>query len=89
MLHRQPLTIAGNDPRTGPKTGPLQAPRAHTPIISASVEVGHRSLMLAPPVARAGEPRTPVRKRKTRMQAKLLEKTMGSWKMMKSRRVMM
>jgi hypothetical protein len=37
------------------------------------------SAMVAPPVASAGEPKKPVKKRKARSMPKLTEKTVGSW----------
>ena len=38
------------------------------------------SAMVAPPVAKAGEPKKPVRKRKARSMPKLLANAVGIWK---------
>lgn len=59
------------------------------PIASALFCGGYISPMLAPPVASAGEPRTPVTNRKTRSIEKLVASAVGTWKSTKSARVEM
>lgn len=70
----------------GPMIGPRTAPVDHTPIAYGSLLGRKISPIEAPPVARIGEPKKPVRKRKMRRQVRFFGRTIGIWRRTKRKR---
>lgn len=70
-VNRHPLACAAKPPNIGPNTGPQipKLPQMQKPYATLAGE--YMSAMVAPPVARAGLPTKPARKRKVRKVGRL------------------
>ena len=80
IVHVQPSAITANPPIKGPTTGPQTAPIPQIARPYACFCGRYMSAMVAPPVASAGEPKNPVRKRNANSMPKLVARAVGSWK---------
>ena len=72
IVQVQPLFSAAKPPIRGPRMGPSAAAMPQTLMPYATFSGAYMSAMEAPPVARAGLPKNPVRKRKARSMPKFL-----------------
>lgn len=70
--HCQPLCCAANPPTSGPRTGPQIAARPQTAMAYALLDGLYISEREAPPVARTGDPKNPVKNRNARSIPKFL-----------------
>ncbi len=70
MVHVQPFDSAANPPITGPNVGPATAACPQIAMAYARLERAYISPRLAPPVAKTGLPKKPVRNRKARSMPK-------------------
>ena len=77
-LSRGP-NCAAKLPTTGPRTGPHTALIPQMDMAYARFDGLQMSARVAPPVAKTGEPKKPVRKRKARSIPKLLARAVGAW----------
>jgi hypothetical protein len=77
IVQVQLRACTANPPTRGPSTGPATAPTPQTANPYACFWGRYMSAMVAPPVARAGEPKKPVRKRKARSMPKLTDSAVG------------
>ena len=84
---RQPFAVTAKPDNRGPREGPQYADATQNVIAYGSLIKEYMSCMVAPELARQGEPKKPCRNRRTSKPAKLLTSAVGSDRMTKMKNV--
>ena len=84
---RQPFAVTAKPDKRGPREGPQYAAATQNVIAYGSLSREYMSCIVAPELARQGEPKKPCRKRRTSKPAKLSTRAVGSDRMTKMKNV--
>ena len=84
---RQPFAVTAKPDNRGPREGPQYAAETQKVIAYGSLSREYISCMVAPELARHGEPKKPCRNRRTSRPAKLSTSAVGSDRMTKMKNV--